>query len=55
VWAQQLRDDLPGGVLLTRDGDGHTSSWLSGGRTQDAIARYLITRKPPPANTVYAD
>ena len=37
----------PGSVLLTRDGDGHTSSWLSGGRTRDAIADYLITKQTP--------
>ncbi|HMJ34996.1 MAG TPA: alpha/beta hydrolase [Baekduia sp.] len=55
VWAQELRDQIPRAVLLTRDGDGHTSSWLGGGRTRDAIANYLITRKPPPANTVYPD
>jgi pimeloyl-ACP methyl ester carboxylesterase len=55
VWAQELRDQIPGSVLLTRDGDGHTSSWLSSGRTRDAIADYLITRKPPPPNTVYPD
>jgi hypothetical protein len=55
VWAQQLRDQIPAAVLLTRDGDGHTSSWLSRGRTRDAIARYLISRRPPPPNTVYPD
>jgi pimeloyl-ACP methyl ester carboxylesterase len=55
VWAQELRDQLPGAVLLTRDGDGHTSSWLGGGRTRDAIARYLVTRRAPPPNTVYPD
>ena len=52
VWAQDVRSQIRGSVLLTRDGDGHTSSLLQGSRTSDAIARYLITRHPPPANTV---
>jgi hypothetical protein len=55
VWAQELRDQIPRAVLLTRDGDGHTSSWLGGGRTRDAIARYHVTRRAPPPNTVYPD
>jgi hypothetical protein len=38
-----------------RDGDGHTWSWLGGGRTRDAIARYLVTRRAPPPNAVYPD
>jgi hypothetical protein len=46
---------IAGSVLLTREGDGHTSSWLGGGRTRDAIARYLITLQTPPDNSVYAD
>jgi hypothetical protein len=41
-------------VLLTREGDGHTSSWLGPrSRTNAAIANYLITRATPPPNTVY--
>jgi pimeloyl-ACP methyl ester carboxylesterase len=55
VFAHEMRDDITGSVLLMRDGDGHTSSWLSGGRTRDAIAQYLITKKTPPPNTVYPD
>jgi hypothetical protein len=55
VWANELRTQITGAVLLTRDGDGHTTSWLGGGRTRDAIARYLITRKTPPPNTVFPD
>jgi pimeloyl-ACP methyl ester carboxylesterase len=55
VWANELRNQLAGSVLLTRDGDGHTSSWLGGGRTRDAIVRYLITGKTPAPNTVYPD
>jgi pimeloyl-ACP methyl ester carboxylesterase len=55
VWAHELRNQMPSAVLLTRDGDGHTSSWLQNSRTSDAIARYLITRRTPPPNTVYPD
>jgi hypothetical protein len=55
VWSQELRDQIPGAVLLTRDGDGHTSSWRAGGRTRDAIARYLISGRTPPPGTVYPD
>jgi pimeloyl-ACP methyl ester carboxylesterase len=52
VWAQDVRSQIARSVLLTRDGDGHTSSLLPGGRTRDAIANYLITKRPPPPNTV---
>jgi pimeloyl-ACP methyl ester carboxylesterase len=54
-WAVNVRDQIPGAVLLTREGDGHTSSLLSQSRTNDAIARYLLTRTTPPPNTVYPD
>ena len=54
-WAHNLLHQIPGAVLITRDGDGHTSSLLHPSRTSDAIARYLITRKTPPTNTVYPD
>jgi pimeloyl-ACP methyl ester carboxylesterase len=52
-WAHDLLHQIPGAVLLTRDGDGHTSSFLQPSRTNDAIARYLITGQAPPPNTVY--
>jgi pimeloyl-ACP methyl ester carboxylesterase len=55
VWAHELLNQMPSAVLLTRDGDGHTSSWLQHSRTSDAIAHYLITRHTPPPNTVYPD
>jgi hypothetical protein len=54
-WAHNLLHQIRGAVLLTRDGDGHTSSWLHPSRTSDAIARYLITRRTPPPSTVYPD
>jgi pimeloyl-ACP methyl ester carboxylesterase len=55
VWSHEMRDHIAGSVLLTRDGDGHTSSWRTSGRTRDAIAHYLITKKTPPPNSVYPD
>jgi hypothetical protein len=54
-WAHDLADQIPGAVPLTRDGDGHTSSWLHPSHTSDAIAHYLITRRTPNPNTVYPD
>jgi pimeloyl-ACP methyl ester carboxylesterase len=54
-WAHDLLHQIPGAVLVTRDGDGHTSSLLHPSRTSDAIASYLITRHTPPTNTVYPD
>jgi pimeloyl-ACP methyl ester carboxylesterase len=54
-WAQNLLQQIPRAVLLTRDGDGHTSSLLHPSRTSDAIAHYLITRRTPPPNTVLPD
>jgi pimeloyl-ACP methyl ester carboxylesterase len=54
-WAHELLRQMPSAVLLTRDGDGHTSSWLQNSQTSDAIAHYLITRQTPLPNTVYPD
>jgi pimeloyl-ACP methyl ester carboxylesterase len=54
VWARRALRQIPRAVLLTRAGDGHTSSWLGPrSRTNAAIARYLITRKTPPPHSVY--
>ena len=52
-WAHDLLHQIPRAVLLTRDGDGHTSSLLHPSRTSNAIAHYLITQQTPPPNTVY--
>lgn len=54
IWAQLMREQIAGSVLLTRVGDGHTSYLLPGGsQTRDAIDHYLITGQTPPPNTVY--
>ncbi len=51
-----LLAQIEGSVLLTRDGDGHTSYLLPGpSRTRDAIDRYLLTGETPPPNTIFAD
>lgn len=54
IWAQLMREQIAGSVLLTRNGDGHTSYALPGkSQTRDAIDHYLITGETPPPNTVY--
>jgi pimeloyl-ACP methyl ester carboxylesterase len=54
LWAQLMREQIAGSVLLTRLGDGHTSYLLPGeSDTRDAIDHYLITGETPPPNTVY--
>jgi hypothetical protein len=56
TWANGLLNQISGSVLLTREGDGHTSYYLSGhSRTRDAIDHYLVTGITPPPNTVYPD
>jgi TAP-like protein len=42
---------MPGSVLLTRDGDGHTS-YLSSPCAQAAIDRYLIDLTLPHPGTI---
>ena len=54
LWAQLMREQIAGSVLLTRLGDGHTSYLLPGeSQTRDAIDHYLLTGETPPPNTVY--
>jgi pimeloyl-ACP methyl ester carboxylesterase len=53
VWAQLMRQQLAGSVLLTRIGDGHTSYLLPGAsQTREAIDHYLLTGQTPPPNMV---
>jgi pimeloyl-ACP methyl ester carboxylesterase len=56
VGARRMARQVPSSVLLTRDGDGHTSSWL-GARsdTASAIVDYLVTRKTPARGTHLPD
>jgi pimeloyl-ACP methyl ester carboxylesterase len=54
VWARRVLRQVPSAVLLTRRGDGHTSSFLGPrSRTNDAIARYLLTGRAPRGNATY--
>jgi pimeloyl-ACP methyl ester carboxylesterase len=56
VWAQSLHDQIEGSVLLTREGDGHTSYLVPGAvRTRAAIDAYLISGETPSPNTVYQE
>ena len=54
VWALSVQAQIPRSVLLTRDGDGHTS-YLSSSCAQEAIDRYLIERVLPDPGTVCLD
>jgi hypothetical protein len=55
-WAVGLLTQIAGSVLLTREGDGHTTYLLpKPSRTRDAIDAYLISSETPPPNTVYDD
>lgn len=56
VWAHGLLGQMPSAVLLTREGDGHTTTLVTGpSRTRDAIVDYLVTGVTPPPNTVLPD
>jgi pimeloyl-ACP methyl ester carboxylesterase len=51
-WAQALAKDLPGGVLLGWDGEGHTSYMEGSTCVNNAVDNYLISLKPPKSGTV---
>ncbi|KAI9376078.1 Alpha/Beta hydrolase protein [Aspergillus egyptiacus] len=51
VWANTMREQIPSGVLLTRDGNGHTSYSL-GGETNVLIDAFLVNGTLPRRNTV---
>lgn len=51
VWANSLLQQFQNAVLLTRDGDGHTSYYLQG-ETTAAIDAYLVNGTVPADNTV---
>ena len=51
TWALSMQAQLPGSVLLTRDGDGHTS-YLSSPCAQRSIDRYLTNLILPRPGTV---
>jgi len=47
VWAQALARQLPGSVLITRDGDGHTGYGQGSDCVDDAIEAYLVSGTVP--------
>ncbi|KAL2814092.1 Alpha/Beta hydrolase protein [Aspergillus cavernicola] len=51
VWANSLLEQIPSGVLLTRDGNGHTSYSL-GGEASTVIDAFLVNGTLPRRNTV---
>ncbi|KAL4958182.1 Alpha/Beta hydrolase protein [Aspergillus filifer] len=51
VWANGMREQIPSGVLLTRDGSGHTSYSLMG-EASNIIDRFLANGTLPRENTV---
>lgn len=46
-WSQALADQLESGVLVSRDGDGHTGYHMGNSCVDDAIDGYLIKGKVP--------
>lgn len=55
VWSEALAGQLPGGVLLTRDGDGHTA-FLHGNECIDkAVIDYLVNLNLPEEGTICED
>ncbi|QLQ11541.1 MAG: alpha/beta fold hydrolase [Nocardioidaceae bacterium] len=50
-WAEALAADLESGVLLTRDGDGHTGYNAGNACTDQAIESYLVEGKVPADDT----
>ncbi len=53
-WAQLMATQIPNADLLTRDGDGHTSTLIPG-HTRDAITHYLTDGTLPPPGTGLPD
>ncbi len=49
--AARVAEDLPGAVLLTFDGEGHTAAGKSG-CVGDAVTEYLVELQTPPPGTV---
>jgi pimeloyl-ACP methyl ester carboxylesterase len=52
AWARALSHELPSGVLLGWNGEGHTSYMEGSSCIDDAVDEYLIALKPPRSGTV---
>lgn len=50
-WARSLAAELNSGVLLTRDGDGHTAYMMGNTCIDRTVDRYLVTTTPPKSGT----
>ncbi len=51
IWAEALAEQLDSGVLLTRDGDGHTAYGMGNECIDDAIEGYLVDGVVPADGT----
>ncbi|MFB9803624.1 alpha/beta hydrolase [Streptomonospora salina] len=51
-WAENLAAELESGVLLTRDGDGHTAYGRGSDCVDEAVDAYLLRTEPPEEGTV---
>ena len=51
IWAEALAEQLESGVLLTRDGDGHTAYGMGNACIDDAIEGYLVDGVVPADGT----
>jgi len=52
AWSQAMAEQLESGVLLTREGDGHTAYTSGNECIQDAVNDYFRTGEPPKDGTV---
>jgi pimeloyl-ACP methyl ester carboxylesterase len=50
-WSQAMSAALPGSVLLTREGEGHTGYLVGNQCIDNAVNQYLLTGAPPPPRT----
>lgn len=55
AWSEALAKQLPGGALLTRDGDGHTSFLRGNACIDEAVVAYLVSGTVPDQGTVCDD
>ncbi|MDT0300592.1 alpha/beta hydrolase [Streptomonospora wellingtoniae] len=51
-WARQMAGELESGVLLTREGDGHTAYGRGSDCVDSAVDTYLLRGEPPEKGTV---
>jgi hypothetical protein len=50
AWAEALAEQLDSGVLLTRDGDGHTGYLAGNECVDDTVEAYLVSGTVPEAD-----